>query len=256
MRILKSAFRSFVSANVALSRGFDRLLPAVVRVDGNKDFLNRIAPEALRQGMLVYDVGGGKSPLVGAQAKRSLGIRQVGLDIDRAELDRAPEGTYDEAVCADITRFRGNADGDLVICQAVLEHVTDTGAALRSIASLLKPGGLALLFIPSRNALFARLNMLLPEKTKKALLHGIYPKTKSCQGFPAYYDRCTPRAVDAAAREAGLETLELHCYYASSYFSFCFPAYVAWRAWQFVFRAVAGRQAAETFTIVLRKKAA
>src|SRR5262249_9719381 len=74
--------------------------------------------------------------------------------------------------------YRGSSEADLVICQAVLEHVADTGSAMSCIASMLKPGGVALLFIPSRNAAFARLNLALPSGFKRALLHGLYPSTR------------------------------------------------------------------------------
>jgi hypothetical protein len=45
----------------------------------------------------------------------------------------------------------------------------------------------------------------------------------------------------------------MRCYYRSSYFSFFFPAYLAWRAWLLLFHTLAGEQAAETFTVVLQK---
>ena len=34
-------------------------------------------------------------------------------------------------ICADITRFKGGGDADLIICQAVLEHVKDVEGAFR-----------------------------------------------------------------------------------------------------------------------------
>ena len=79
-----------------------------------------------------------------------LGLTVVGIDIDQAELDRAPQGIYDRTICADVSQLRGNADADLLICLAVLEHVRDVSAAFTSIASCLKPGGKALIFDPSR----------------------------------------------------------------------------------------------------------
>jgi len=40
----------------------------------------------------------------------------------------------------------------------LLKHVSDVQAALVNIATILKPGGRVLIFIPSRNAIFDRLN--------------------------------------------------------------------------------------------------
>ena len=98
----------------------------------------------------------------------------VGLDIDGKELSAAPDGLYDRTAAADITKYRGQGDADLVICQALLEHVHDTGRALEAIASILKPGGRALIFVPSRNAVYARLNLLLPENLKRRILFAFF----------------------------------------------------------------------------------
>ncbi len=71
-----------------------------------------------------------------------------GLDIDKEELIQAPEGSYDEIICTDITKYRGNLEADIVICQALLEHVKGVENAFMAISSILKPGGLALIFVP------------------------------------------------------------------------------------------------------------
>lgn len=249
-----SLLRAFMNANISLSKWFDQqFLPSSFLKDGNKDFIFEMAPSYLRQGMKIYDVGGGKQPFVGVEKKAALGLTVVGIDISQPELDRAPVGAYDEAVCADIANVHGQADGDLVICQAVLEHVQDTEGAMRSIASLLKPGGKALIFVPSRNAVFARLNILLPENIKRKILYSVYPSARAAQGFPSFYHKCTPDDFIIMARQNGMSESESRYYYISSYFSFLFPVYLLWRIWVVLFKAVAGHQAAETFSMVLVK---
>lgn len=251
-----SLLRAFINLNIGLSRWFDRkFLPPLFLKDGNQNFINEMAPSYLRQGMKIYDVGGGKQPFVDVSKKDDLCLTVVGLDISQSELDRAPVGAYDETICADIANVQGRADGDLVLCQAVLEHVKDTEGAMRSIASLLKPGGKALIFVPSRNAVFARLNVLLPENIKRKILYGVYPKARAAQGFPSFYHRCTPNDFIAMANHNGLAEVESHYYYISSYFSFLFPVYLVWRIWVVLFKSVAGHQAAETFSMVLVKEA-
>ncbi len=250
MRLL----RFIIDSNVRLSKCFDRrFLPASFLKDGNKDFIFNMAPSYLSQGMKLYDVGGGKQPFVGVEKKASLGLTVVGIDISQSELDRAPVGAYDQAVCADIANIQGRADGDLVICQAVLEHVEDTEGAMRSIATLLKPGGKALIFVPSRNAVFARLNILLPENIKRKILYSVYPTARAAQGFPSFYNKCTPDDFIAMAKQNGMSESESRYYFISSYFSFLFPLYFLWRVWIVLFKAVAGHQAAETFSMVLVK---
>ena len=245
--------RRCIDSQVRLSAAFDRLIPAELTVDGNQEFKRHLVPAHLRKAWLVYDVGGGKHPSVALDRKQELGLRIVGLDISTAELKSAPPGSYDEEICADVTRYRGRADGDLVISDALLEHVSDTGAALRAIASVLKPGGLALLFIPSRYALYAVLNLLLPQTWKRWLLFRIFPGSEAAQGFRAFYDRCTPREVAGLARENGMAVEALMTYYHSPYFTCSFPLHALWRMWQLLFRRIAGDQAAETFSVVLRK---
>ena len=243
----------FTRSQQSLSRMFDRLLPADFQVDGNRDFVENWIEPYLKSGATVYDIGGGKNPIVPVEEKRRLGLRVVGLDIDDHELAASPPGAYDAKVCADITQFHGKGDADVVICQALLEHVRDSEAALRSIASILKPGGVALLFLPSRNAAFARLNLILPDALKRKILYTVFPSTERDQGFPAYYDRCTPAEFRRMAVDAGLSVQICKSYYRSSYFTFFFPLHFVWRMWLLAFRFCAREQAAETFSLALRK---
>jgi 2-polyprenyl-6-hydroxyphenyl methylase/3-demethylubiquinone-9 3-methyltransferase len=141
-----------------------------------------------------------------------------------------------------------------VICQALLEHVRDTGGAFRAISSILKPGGRAILFVPSRNAVFARLNLLLPETWKRRILFSIFPEMQRDHGFPAFYHQCTPAGFARLSGQYGLVTEDRRLYFQSDYFRFCFPLHAVWRIWTLLFRLVAGPAAAETFTLVLRKK--
>lgn len=247
--------RYFIEINRRCSRVFDAaLIPAPLRVDGNRDFIDNFAKKYLRPGITVYDVGGGKQPYIDGETKRRLGLKVVGLDIDAGELARAPAGLYDEVVCADITRFSGPGTADLLVCQALLEHVSDVEAAFRSITSILRPGGQAVIFVPSRNAVFARLNLLLPEKLKRWILFKIFPQARVGAGFPSYYDHCTPREFRGLIRTNGLREIEFRPYYQSAYFSFFLPAHILWRLWTILFRAIKGDQAAETFCLAFDKQ--
>ena len=181
-------------------------------------------------------------------------VKQAAVDALAAGLTRAPAGLYDETICADITEYRGNGQADLVICQAVLEHVANTEKALRSIASCLKSGGKALLFVPSRNAVYARLNMIMPDSWRKWIIGKLMPESAHMRGFKAYYDRCTPGQFRTMADQCGFEVVDVKCYFISSYFSHFFPLYVLWRCWMRLFYLCNGENAAETFTMTLRKR--
>jgi len=141
-----------------------------------------------------------------------------------------------------------------VLCQAVLEHVKDVENAFAAISSILKNGGLALIFVPSRNAVFARLNIILPQNVKKAILHYVYPNTARDQGFPSYYNKCTPLEFKQLARDNNFSVIEERFYFKSGYFTFFFPAYLVWRLWILLFHFLLKEQAAETFSIVLKKR--
>lgn len=245
--------RRLINSQVWLSQTFDRLLPKKYRIDGNTDFIDSFVPKFLGEELTIYDIGGGKNPYLSVATKQALRARVVGLDIDGDELRLAPEGTYDRMVSVDITQYRGQADADVVICQALLEHVKDNDKAFDSIAGILKSGGLALLFVPSRNAVFARLNLWIPHKLKQSILYSVFPHTMRNQGFPAYYDKCSPKDFSTFARKHGFIIVDERHYYISSYFSFFFPAYLIWRIWILGFHLIRGKQAAETFSMALRK---
>lgn len=245
--------RSLINSQVKLSYKFDTYLPNKYSLDGNRDYRTSLVPKYLEKNLTIYDVGGGKRPYITLEQKKALNATIIGLDIDQDELNQAPEGIYDQAICADIAKFQGNQDADLLICQAVLEHVQDVEGAFASISSILKPGGIALIFVPSKNAVFAQLNLILPQEAKKTLLHTIYPTMKEGQGFPSFYNKCTPLEFKELAKNNDLSISEERYYYMSSYFSFLFPVYFVWRLWILLFHGLFKEQAAETFSLVLVK---
>ncbi len=247
--------RAFIDAQIRLSRKFDMYLDESYRRDGNQHFHEKVVPPFIQKGTVIYDIGGGSRPYIGRAEKAEKSLTVIGTDISQSELEAAPPGAYDRIICADITRYTGEEKADLIICQAVMEHVRDSDGAFRGISTILKPGGVALLFMPSRNALFARLNLLLPESWKRKILFSLFPhKAEGHDGFPAFYDQCTPRRFRALAEKYNMTVEELHSYYISSYFAIFTPAYVLWRCWVILFRRLCGENAAETFTLVLRKR--
>lgn len=177
----------------------------------------------------------------------------VGIDIDPDELALAPDGAYDSSIAADIATFNGQGDADLIICQAVLEHVHDVNGAVRALASILTPGGEALIFVPCRNALFARLNLMLPEKAKRAVLFALYPRMSRHQGFPSFYRECTPSDLSRLAQQHGLQVKEVNTFWTSEYFYAFFPAYIVWRTWLILARTLGWRDYCETFSLVMQK---
>jgi 2-polyprenyl-3-methyl-5-hydroxy-6-metoxy-1,4-benzoquinol methylase len=253
---MASSTRRFLRIQRRLSLLFDRLLPGEYRVLGTGNFgdFRNLARPYLTPGATVYDIGGGKIPFINADLKQSLGLTVIGFDIDADQLASAPADAYDGVICADITQYRGKGDADVVICTSVLEHVRDTRAAFDGIASVLKPGGHALVDVPSRNAFYARLNRVLPEQIKRRILYILSPETHMNGGFPAYYNRCTPRDFQQLARETNLVVEQQKTYFYNDYYTLIFPFYVIWRLWILFYRLLAKEQSAETFAVALRKR--
>jgi len=247
--------RLFRAQRVVSSR-FDRaFLSSEYRIDGNTCFDSEFIAPFLHPRMTVIDVGGGKRPALSPDRKVALELRVIGFDISKSELEAAPQGSYDATICADITRFVGEENADLAICSALMEHVSDVDKALRGIANMLKPGGLALIFIPCRNTLFARLNLLFSQNLKRKLLKWVFPESASkALGFRAYYDRCIPRQIELLAQKNGLMPEKVRLYFYTGYFEAFTPLHVLWRLWQVAFHALVDPDAAESFSMALRKR--
>src|SRR5262245_22427815 len=250
----KTVIGTILQGQVAASKAFDRLLPEPMRVDGSRFFRDVFLPSCLERNQRIIDLGSGRFPCIDRATKDRLSLHVNGIDISAAELAAAPQGSYDETIFADITAYRGSRDADLVLSHAVLEHVRGTDRAFQAIASMVRSGGRVALFVPSRNAVFARLNLLLPERIKRLLL-AVHPEKGEGHGggWPAFYERCTPRGFAALAKQSGLDVIRVEPFFASSYFMVATPIYILWRAWLLAFRATAGVEAAETFCMELSK---
>jgi len=250
-----SIFRLFLAWNIKLSDSFDGLVfrdrPSFV-VDGC-DNSKKLVEEYVHKGFRVVDVGGGRHPFFSANRKSELALKVIGLDISMEELMKAPQNAYDELVCMAVENFEGTLDADLVVCIAVLEHVRSSRLAISSISRMLKPGGRALIFVPSRTALLTRRNLMLPETWKRRLLYFTFPETVKTSGFKSYYDDCTPRQVRANVESSGCTAERELYFFSSGYFRVFFPMHVCWRVWLVIFRLLRGKQAAETFTFIIRK---
>lgn len=248
MQLIQMFFR----LNRNASRWLENRFPVNLTTDGNHNFRIDFARRHLRGGKIL-DIGGGKQPFLDIEEKQKIGAHVTGLDISSSELQRAPRGAYDEIIVADICEYRGNGNADYVVCQALLEHVPDARGAIYAMASSLKSGGKVVAFLPCRNAPFARLNLLLPESWKRRILFFLYPKARHAQGFPAYYNECTPDRIGSLCQDAGLRIVELRRYYCSSYFQFFFPLQLLWRLWTLVVYGCEFGELCETFSFAAQK---
>lgn len=112
-------------------------------------------------GRRVLDVGGGNGPLLDHVVARGRSVTAVDLSADcvremqlrfRGQALEARQGDIaDPALAAELA----GAKFDTVLCVNVLEHIERDGAALRSLADILRPaGGRLLLLVPAHPLLF------------------------------------------------------------------------------------------------------
>ena len=240
--------RGFIRWQVKLSRSFDRRFFGGLATDGNGYYLELLA-RSVPDGSVVADVGGGKRPFFSPNEVAEKSLTVTGIDIDGEELARAPAGSYSNVIISALEHLEACPQHDVVIAQSVLEHVQDGALAIKGCASLLKPGGRAYTFCPNRRAWFAILNRALPERMKQKLLFGIFPEKRDKQGFPAFYDDCTPAEMTTNMEAAGLKVVRVDYFFVSSYFMFFFPLYLLWRLATYPLMRLWPSRYCETFII-------
>ncbi len=250
-----SWIRRWIETNRRISRWQSRIVNQWTgRRNGRADFCDRILPGLLSDGLRVLDVGGGKQPAISLDVKRRLNLHVTGIDICGDELRRAPQGAYDQTIVGDVTELElPHGKFDLAISRAVLEHLPNNDAALANIAAALAAGGVMAHFIPCGNALFARLNQMLGNRTARKVLFAIYPDKSETQGFPAFYHRCTPAKMLQLCSAYGLHDIEVTPYFQSEYFAFFAPAQALELLRQTTLMALGAENLCETFALVARK---
>lgn len=252
--MIRRSLKTFVAANRGVSRWQKSLaFRWFGRRNGGGDFRKNILPSLLKDNLRVLDVGGGKHPAISVELKEKLGLEIVGLDIEAAELQAAPAGAYDEMVVGDVASTPIPGTFDLIFSKAVLEHTQENHRVLANLASALKAGGKMAHFIPCRNALFARLNLLLGNERARKILFALQPGKTTTSGFKAYYDHCTPTRMSRLCTDNGLQIDQLNAYFSSDYCSFFAPLYSLDMLRQLTTQMLRQRDLAESFVIVASK---
>jgi 2-polyprenyl-6-hydroxyphenyl methylase/3-demethylubiquinone-9 3-methyltransferase len=175
--------------------GFRGVLPPRYRSDTwDRRFRIEVAA-ALAAGSDVLDVGAGARPVV-ARDERPAGCTYVGLDRSATELAKAPSGSYDRAVVADVTLDRPglHSSFDLILSWMVLEHVESLPAALANLRAYARPGARLIAQLPGAFSLASLANRVVPAPVKRLFLRRIQGRGPG-EVFPAHYDRCWHSAL-------------------------------------------------------------
>jgi 2-polyprenyl-6-hydroxyphenyl methylase / 3-demethylubiquinone-9 3-methyltransferase len=165
------------------------------------EYVDRAAPLA---GRLVLDVGCGGGILAEAMAQR--GARVLGIDLSEALLEvatlhaaEAGVGLEYRNVAAEDLAAERPASFELITCMEMLEHVPDPAATLRTLATLVKPGGDVIVSTLNRN----------PRAFVVAILGAEYIARVLPRGTHEYLKFIRPSELARWGREAGLELRDL-----------------------------------------------
>jgi SAM-dependent methyltransferase len=219
----------------AIRVGWDALharFPDRYALEWRAEFDRRVA-DALAPDQSILDVGAGREPTV-PLASRPAGCRYVGLDISRSELERAPRGSYDELVVADVTQpLPALADRfDLVLSFQVLEHVKPLELAMENLRRYARPRGRLVAQLSGTFSPFGLANRLIPQRTSMWLMRQLLHRDPETV-FPAHYDRCWYAALERMLDTWTTGTVV--CWWmGAGYFDFLRPllaSYIAYEEW-------------------------
>jgi SAM-dependent methyltransferase len=149
----------------------------------------------LRPGLRVLDLGAGAVPVIPPHA-RPVGCTYAGFDIDPAELEKAPRGSYDEEIVADATEFLPRLENqfDLIVSWQVLEHVPSLQDTLENCYRYLRPNGAFVALFSGRFAAFAIVNRVIPARIGEFAMQRLLGRDPETM-FHAFYDRTWYAAV-------------------------------------------------------------
>jgi SAM-dependent methyltransferase len=171
-----------------------RALPARYEQEWGTEFWGFVE-RALRPGIAVLDIGGGRSPTI-PPPRRPADSHYVGLDASTEELETAPPGSYDETVAAAAETLQVDLVGrfDLIVSWQALEHFRDLPTAADAFHRYAADGGWFVACLSGRNALFAVGNRILPGSVGRKVVSRLMRRPLDSV-FPAHYDHCTARGL-------------------------------------------------------------
>jgi ubiquinone/menaquinone biosynthesis C-methylase UbiE len=222
--------RTVIDANVNLSKATERRLhlPSEGLLWHTFATQARAQIEALPDGAVVLDLGGGRQCIYADAVKPQGRVKIVAIDVSAEEL--AFNVDVDETRVADVAERLPMPDAsvDLILSRALLEHVDGVPNAIREMARVLRPGGVALHFVPCRYSLFGIAARCLPFGPLLKLTYKLAPwYQKYTFGFAVYYDHCYPNALEREFRRAGFsEITEQISWSCENFFLGIYPAYL------------------------------
>jgi SAM-dependent methyltransferase len=178
-------------------------------------------------GQIVLDIGGGKSCPFTRLLAANRDSKIVAVDISCDELARNKD--VDLKIAGDLMGRMPLADGsvDLVVSRSVLEHLQDVSLFVGECSRVLKKGGHTIHLLPSKYALFALFNQMLPNTIAKRLIGFFHPRSAGICGFPAFYNSCCCSEMIRLFERNGFRIVQMKVGFdQSDYYSFFLPFYL------------------------------
>jgi SAM-dependent methyltransferase len=163
-------------------------------VDGTIEFYSRVNA-LLTPDMIVLDLGAGRGVWYSddrVSYRRSLRnlrgkvTRVIGVDVDPAVVDNP--SVDDARVMSEGGPIPvDSATVDMIICDAVFEHVEDPDTFISEIDRILKPGGWLCARTPNRAGYPALMARLVPNSRHARVLRRMQPRRKDADVFPTRF---------------------------------------------------------------------
>jgi SAM-dependent methyltransferase len=242
------AIRAAINANVKLSKATERRLRLPSEGHIWKSFKTEAAEliRATPDGAVVLDLGGGRNCIYANEVEPPGRVRIIAVDISPDEL--AHNVDVAETRVADVAERLPvpSASVDLILSRALLEHVNGVPAAIREMARVLRPGGVALHLVPCRYSLFGMAARLLPFGPLLRVTLKLAPWFRDeAFGFPVHYDHCFPNALEREFQEAGFSETKLELSWScESFFVGIYPIYLLHALYEKIIRTLGIRRMA------------
>ena len=245
--------QAIIDANVRLSETTERVLHLQGEGLVWRAFNTEVeaAIKGLPDGSVIVDVGGGRKFFYFDHIQPAGRVKVIAVDISPEEL--AQNTDVDETHVADVSKEIPLPDqsADLILTRALLEHVDGVPNAIREMARVLRPGGIALHLVPCRYSIFGIGARLLPFGPLLNVTLKLAPWFKGdAFGFKVHYDHCYPSALEREFKAAGFASVETQVSWSCDHFFLgVYPIYLLHALYEQIMRRLRVRTMA-AYTIV------
>jgi SAM-dependent methyltransferase len=226
-------------------------------IDGTVQFYNRVNA-LLQRHQTVLDLGAGR----GAASHEDACVYRLALRTLKGKCECVIGVDFDESVLSNPLLDEGRvipscgtlpideSSVDLVLCDAVFEHVLDVDPFVFEISRVLRPGGWLCARTPNKYGYIGIGARVIPNRWHVNVLSRVQPSRLATDVFPTAYLLNTRSAIKAAFRR---ETWDHYIYTWNAEPAYVGESRLGWRAMMLIFRLTPERLGS-IFNVFLRKR--